>query len=100
MYFLNGHEEFRYRLRDPVARKLIRSKNVVFLENQIVGDEKKSDESQSSLKIPIILTSVSPLVAHDNHGGATGDNNDSPIEPIEQASPEPSAPPVEPKLRK
>ena len=54
-----GHEEFGYRLWDPVARKLIRSKDVMFLKDQIVGDVKKSDESQSSLKIPIIPTSVS-----------------------------------------
>lgn len=41
---------------DPLTRKLIRSKDVVFFKDQIVGDEKKSDEPQSSPKIPIIPT--------------------------------------------
>ena len=44
------HKEFRYRLRDLVARKLIRSRDVVFREDQIVGDKEKSDEPQSSLQ--------------------------------------------------
>ena len=41
---------------------MIRSRDVVFLEYQIVGDIKKSDKSQSSSEIPIILTLVSPLI--------------------------------------
>ena len=40
-----GHEEFRYKLWDPVTRKLIKSRDVVFLKDQIIGDVKKSDES-------------------------------------------------------
>ena len=94
-----GHEKFGYRLCDPVSRKLIRSRDV-FLEDQIVGDEKKSDESQSSPEIPIIPTSVSPPVIHNDHGGAGEDNDDGPTEPVEQALPEPPAPLVEPELRR
>ena len=70
------HEEFGYRLWDPVARKLIRSRDVLFLKDQIVGNVEKSDEPQSSLEILIIPTSVSPLVVHNDHGGARDDNND------------------------
>ena len=51
-----------------MARKLIRSRDVVFLEDQIVGDTNKSDESQSSPEILIIPTSVSPPVVHDGYG--------------------------------
>ena len=70
------HEEFGYKSWDPVARKLIRSRDVVFLEDQIVSDAEKSDEPQSSPEIPIIPTSVSPLVVHNKHGGVGKDNND------------------------
>ena len=65
-----------------MAKKLIRSRDVVFLEDQIVSDAKKSDESQSSPEIPIIPTSISPPTVHDNHGGAGEDNNDGPTEPV------------------
>ncbi|KAL9437320.1 hypothetical protein AB3S75_023224 [Citrus x aurantiifolia] len=100
-FFLGyGHEEFRYKLWELLAKKLIRSRDVVFLEDQIVSDAEKSDESQSSLEIPIIPTSVSPPVAHDDHGGTGEDNNDSPGEPIGQAPLEPPTPLVEPELRR
>ena len=95
-----GHEEFGYRLWDPVARKLIRSRDVVFLEDQIVSDEEKNDESQSSPKIHIIPTSISTLVVHDDHGGTGEDNDDGPAEPVDQAPPESLAPPVESELRR
>ena len=72
----------------------------MFLEDQIIGDTKKSDESRSSPEIFIIPISISSLAVHDDHGGAGEDNNDSPIELIEQAPPEPLAPPVKPELRR
>ena len=95
-----GHDEFGYRLWDPVPRKFIRSKHVVFLEDQIVSDAENSDESQSSLKIPIIPTLVSPFIVHNDHGGAGEDSNNGPAELVDQAPPEPPAPPIEPELRR
>ena len=41
-----GYEEFGYRLWVLVGRKLIRNRDVVFLEDQIIGDITKSDKSQ------------------------------------------------------
>ena len=32
-----GHEEFEYRLWYPMSRKIVRSRDVVFLEDQLVG---------------------------------------------------------------
>ena len=40
-----GHEKIGYRYWDPVARKLIKSRDVVFLEDQIFGHAENSDES-------------------------------------------------------
>ena len=39
-----GHEEFGYILWDSVARKLIKSRDVVFFEDHIIGDVEKSEE--------------------------------------------------------
>ena len=50
-------KEFRHKLQDSAVRKLIRSRNVVFLEDQIVCDE----------KISIIPTSVSPPVVYNDY---------------------------------
>ena len=66
-----------------MARKLIRSRDVVFLENQIVSDAEKSDESQPSPEIPIIPTSVSPPAIHNDYGKAGEDNNDGLEKPVE-----------------
>ena len=100
MHFLGyGYEEFGYRLCDPVTRKFIRSRDIVFLEDQIIGDIEKSGEPWSFLEIIIIPTSVSPLGVHDDYEGAGEDNDDGPIEPVEQAPLELLAPPVKPKLR-
>ena len=57
----------------------------MFLKDQIVGDDKKNNESQSSLEISIIPTSISPLVAHDDHRGAEKDNNDDLAKLVEHA---------------
>ena len=78
-----------------MARKFIRSKYVVFLKDQIVGDAEKSDKSKSFSKIHIIPTFVSPLIIHDDHRGGREDNNNSSVKPVEQAPPEPLTPPIE-----
>ena len=57
-----------------MARKLIRSRDTVFLKDQIVSDAAKNDKSQSSLEIPI-----TPPVVHNDHEEVREDNNDGPI---------------------
>ena len=64
-------------------RKLIKSKDV-FLEDHIFGDVENNDEFQSSPEIPIIPTSVSPPVVPNDHRGVEEDNNDGPVEPVDQ----------------
>ena len=61
-----------------MARKLIRSRDVAFLKDHLVGDAEKSDEPHSSPEIPIIPTSISPLVVNNDHKGTGEDNNDGP----------------------
>lgn len=40
-----GQEEFEYRLRDPVNKKIIRSGDVVFFKNQTIEDLEKSKKT-------------------------------------------------------
>jgi hypothetical protein len=39
-----GLDEFGYRLYDPVEKKLVRSRDVVFMEDQIVCDIEKTEK--------------------------------------------------------
>lgn len=48
-------------------KETYQSRDFLFLEDQIIRDEEKSDESQTSLKISIIPTSVSlPIFTHSS----------------------------------
>ena len=42
------HEEFRYRFWDRVDKKVIRSRDAVFLEDQTIADFEKSEKPKSS----------------------------------------------------
>ena len=64
-----GHEEFGYRLWDPMSRKIFRSGDVVFLEDQLVADADKVEKASSSVEIPIRIDPVVPPIVHANHGG-------------------------------
>ena len=64
-----GHEEFGYRLWDPLSRKIVRSRDVVFLEDQLVNDGDKVEKASSSVEIPIRIDPVVPPTVYANHGG-------------------------------
>ena len=66
-----AHEEFGYRLWDPVDKKIIRSRDVVFLEDQTLEDiQKKAEKPKSSVdERPVNLDPVPSPVVHDDHGG-------------------------------
>ena len=105
-----GHEEFGYRLWDPLSRKIVRSRDIAFLEGQFVDDSEKVEKASSSAEIPIIIDLVVPSTVYANHGGELqeGDgvieNEDDPIvddvEPTEQVDGELPVPPYEPPLRR
>ena len=104
-----GHEEFGYRIWDPSSRKIVKSGDVVFLEDQLIDYGDKVEKASSSRAIVIRIDPVVPPTVHATHGGELqeGDgvtkNEDDPIvddvESIEQVDGELPLPPYEPPLR-
>ena len=67
MFFGYGQYEFGYRLYDLVKKKLIRSQDVVFVEDQTIADIKKIDEPKSkhsNNRIDLSSTSLTQLSTH------------------------------------
>ena len=105
-----GHEEFGYMLWDPMSRKIVRSRDFVFIEDQPVDNGDKVEKSSSSTDILIRIDPVVPLTMYANHGGelqegdSVTENEDDPtvddVEPTEQVSGELPLPPYEPPLRR
>jgi hypothetical protein len=56
-----GNEEFGYRLWDPVEKKIIRSRDVVFFEDQNIEDVQKGVKPVISREHPINLDPIPPL---------------------------------------
>ena len=60
-----GHEEFGYRLYDPVDKKVVRSRDVVFLEDQTIEDIDKLESAESSTNDLVDLNPLDPPIVHD-----------------------------------
>ena len=85
-------------------RKIVRSKDVVFLKDQLVDDGDKVHKSSSSIEIPIKIDPFVPPAVHANHGGelqeghGVTENEDDPIiddvEPTKQVDEEFPLPPL------
>ena len=43
-----GLDEFGYRLHDPIEKKLVRSRDIIFMENQTIEDIEKAKQLDSS----------------------------------------------------
>ena len=105
-----GHEQFGYKLWDPFSRKIIRSRDVVFLENQLVDDGDKVEKDSSFAEIQIRIDPVVPPTVYANHmgelqeGDGVTENEDdliaNDVEPTEQVDGELPLPPYEPPLRR
>ena len=63
------HEEFEYKLWDPFSNKIVRSRDVVFLEDQLVDDGDKVEKASSFTEIEIIIDLVVPPTVCANNGG-------------------------------
>jgi hypothetical protein len=100
-----GHEEFGYRLWDPVFKKIIRSRDV-FFEDQTIEDMEQTKKPKSLCEERVDLGPVvPPCVTYDEHrrdveeehvdtvgrNGVPAVDNVESEEHLEQASSEPSA---------
>ena len=62
------HEEFGYMLWDPMSRKIVKSRDVVFIEDQLVDNGDKVEKASSSAEIIIRIDPVVPPTMRANHG--------------------------------
>ncbi|VFQ69408.1 unnamed protein product [Cuscuta campestris] len=56
-----GHDEFGYRLYDPVEKKLVRSRDVIFMEDQNIEDIKKMEKSESQRYDDLVDLNPTPV---------------------------------------
>ncbi|URE40384.1 hypothetical protein MUK42_35170 [Musa troglodytarum] len=66
---MNRTIEERIRLWDPVNKKIVRSRDVVFLEDQLFDNGDTVEKPETSAYIPWSLGLVPPPIVHDDHGG-------------------------------
>lgn len=109
-----GDEEFGYRLWDPVKKKLVRSRDVVFHENEIVGDiggEKFTTDggievTPESIPTDGVTGGGIQDSEQEDEESVVGDQetnvDDDHEEGVEQGEPENPIPPegIEPQLRR
>ena len=87
-----------------MSRKIVKSKEVVFIEDQLVDDGDKVEKASSYTEIPIRIDLVVPPTMHANHrgelqeGDGVTENEDDPIvgdvEPTKQVDEELPLPPL------
>ncbi|CAL1383495.1 unnamed protein product [Linum trigynum] len=61
-----GREEFGYRLWDPIARKFVRSRDVIFLEDETSEDVERGEKKKNTAAGPVNLEPISPSQMHEN----------------------------------
>ncbi|CAL8087422.1 unnamed protein product [Prunus armeniaca] len=77
-----GNEEFDYNLWDPIARKIISSRDDVFFEDQDIEDIRRGDKSNNPREYPANLDPVPPSLERNDRGD---DPSNDPIinEPVD-----------------
>ena len=50
-------------------RKIVKSRDVVFIEEQLIDDGDKVKKASSSTEIPINIDPIVPSTMHANYGG-------------------------------
>jgi len=84
---LLGHpdERFGYRLWDPVNKKIVRSQDVVFFEDETIEDIVKPKKPTTTPQVVDMDQIPSPVV-HGNHGGDDGTEGASSSQGDDQSS--------------
>lgn len=105
-----GHEDFGYRLYDPIEKKVIRSRDVVFFEDQTIEDIDKGDNSKFSDDIPASSNSdpdPMPVPVEFNQGGVeieqredVNDDDNSTTDEVEHEAPPTPPPPPQDEIRR
>ncbi|CAJ2658330.1 unnamed protein product [Trifolium pratense] len=99
-----GNEQFGYKLWDPVDKKIIRSRDVIFLEDQTIENFDKAEKQKSDARSYIDVVPKPPSRTLVDGGDVqvddeniTDDHTHDHDDPVEEEPPEPS---VEPLLRR
>jgi len=64
-------EQFGYRLWDPVNKKIVRSRDVVFFKEETIEDIVKPKKPTTTPQV-VDMDQIHSPVVHDNHGGDDG----------------------------
>ena len=68
IYLSSPSDEFGYRLWDPIKKKTVRSRDVVFIEDETIRDIGKPEKPKTTTP-QVDLDPVNPPLVHDDHGG-------------------------------
>ena len=80
---MSPSDEFGSRLWDPIKKKIVRSRDVVFIEDETIQDIGKPEKPKATTP-QVVLDLVNPPLVHDNHGG--GDDTEDSDDATEQGS--------------
>ena len=68
IYLSSPRDEFGSRLWDPIKKKIVRNRDVVFIEYETIQDIGKPEKPKATTP-QAVLDQVNPPLMHDNHGG-------------------------------
>jgi hypothetical protein len=76
IYISSPSDEFGYILWDPIKKKVVRSRDVVFLEDETIQGIGKLEKPKATTP-QVVLDLVNPPLVNENHGGDDEDVEDS-----------------------